>query len=68
MKLLFGLLIVLLLFLFTYAQEDSDPYLWLEDVEGEKAMEWVLAQNKLTVDAIQAHPEFENIKKIFLMY
>ena len=26
----------------------EDPYLWLEEVEGKKALEWVESQNKLT--------------------
>ena len=24
----------------------DDPYLWLEEVEGERALEWVHARNK----------------------
>ena len=26
----------------------DDPYLWLEDIHGDKPMEWVKAQNALT--------------------
>jgi prolyl oligopeptidase len=26
-------------------KESSDPFLWLEDVEGDKALTWVRAQN-----------------------
>lgn len=66
MKILVSSFILLLSFLLLLAQEMKDPYLWLEEVEGEKAMEWVLGQNKLTVDAVQAHPEFDNIKKNIL--
>ena len=68
MKILVSSFILLLSFLLLLAQEMEDPYLWLEEVEGEKTMEWVLGQNKLTVDAVQAHPEFDNIKKNILMY
>ena len=62
MKLSSMFLFMLLSFLIIYAQEKHDPYLWLEDINSEKAMEWVHAQNKITVDAIQSHPLFSEIK------
>lgn len=31
------------------AAGEPDPYLWLEDVEGEKALAWVRAQNRRTL-------------------
>ncbi len=34
----------------------NDDHLWLEDVEGERALEWVRAQNARTVDELEAHP------------
>ncbi|MEJ2544311.1 MAG: prolyl oligopeptidase family serine peptidase [Calditrichaceae bacterium] len=64
MKLFIGLLTIMFSFLLVMAQDD--PYLWLEDVEGDSAMAWVLEQNKITVDAMQAHPDFEKIKKNIL--
>ena len=27
----------------------EDPYIWLEDVEGEEALNWVEAQNEVSV-------------------
>lgn len=30
------------------AQDGVDPYLYLEDVDGEKALEWVRAQNAIS--------------------
>jgi prolyl oligopeptidase len=33
----------------TIAAPDDDPYLWLEEVEGERALAFVEAQNKLTL-------------------
>jgi prolyl oligopeptidase len=33
----------------TLAAPDDDPYLWLEDVDGERALAWVEAQNCRTV-------------------
>jgi len=54
---------VLFLVLTSSAQEPDDPYIWLEDIDGEKAMNWVLTQNEKTVQEIQSHPEFDNIRQ-----
>ena len=35
----------------TVAQPDDDPYLWLEDIEGERALAWVEAENDRTLKA-----------------
>ena len=43
------------------AQEPDDPYLWLEDVEGEEAMEWVEARNEATLSALRAHPRYDSL-------
>src|SRR5258708_12964259 len=32
----------------TIAAPDDDPYLWLEDIEGERALDFVTRQNALT--------------------
>lgn len=45
----------------TFAQEKEDPFIWLEDVDGVKSMEWVKAQNTATVSALEKFPEFQNI-------
>lgn len=37
----------------------TDPYLWLEEVQGKQAMQWVEAQNALSVKALQAHPQYQ---------
>jgi prolyl oligopeptidase len=37
---------------------DPDPYLWLEDVEGEGALAWVHAQNTRTLADLQADPRY----------
>jgi len=34
----------------TIAAPDDDPYLWLEDVEGERALDFVERQNRLTLE------------------
>lgn len=41
--------------------QTEDPFLWLEEVEGERAMEWVLAQNGVTRDALQNLPSYRTI-------
>ena len=35
----------------TVAHPDDDPYLWLEDIEGERALAWVGAENERTLEA-----------------
>jgi len=52
------LLLVFTGFLLT-AQED--PYLWLEEVEGEKALEWVKKQNNESVAVLEAVPGFKKV-------
>ncbi len=44
----------------THAQ-DSDPYLWLEEVDGERALEWVRDQNDSTFRRLKASPLFEEL-------
>lgn len=43
-----------------FSQDEEDPYLWLEEVDAEKSMEWVHAQNKST-DALKNDPAFQSI-------
>ena len=45
-----------------HAQEPAvanDPYQWLEDVTGDKPLDWVRAQNAKTDAALASSPEFE---------
>jgi prolyl oligopeptidase len=37
----------------------ADPYLWLEDVHGAKALEWVRAQNAKSTAVLQADPDYQ---------
>ena len=37
----------------------DDPYLWLEDVQGERALAWVRERNAATEARLQADPRFE---------
>ena len=40
-------------------QEGTDPYLWLEDVHGEKSMEWVKAQNARSTAILRADADYQ---------
>ena len=53
---------ILLQFLPASAQETEDPFLWLENVDGAKSMNWVHAQNKITTDALTAKPVFKELQ------
>jgi prolyl oligopeptidase len=41
------------------AMDSSDPYLWLEDVHGQKSLEWVKAQNTKATAVLQADPDYQ---------
>lgn len=38
----------------------GDHHLWLEDIEGEKALEWVRSQNKRSLDELQSRADYES--------
>ena len=38
----------------------TDPYVWLEEVEGDAALSWVSEQNTRSLAAITAYPGFES--------
>jgi prolyl oligopeptidase len=42
-------------------QAQDDPFQWLEEVEGEKALEWVNQQNGATTNVLTQQPEYERI-------
>jgi prolyl oligopeptidase len=48
------------------SQEAADPYLWLEDVNGERALRWVKDQNAVSTRELEAAPEFEPIRRQLL--
>ena len=39
----------------------SDPYLWLEEVEGERAMAWVEEQNRRSLGVLQGDPRYDTL-------
>lgn len=47
-------------------QPAGDPYLWLEDVTGEKPLTWVRQQNAISTNELEAMPGFEPLRKRLL--
>ena len=39
----------------------GDPYIWLEDVEGEEALDWVEAHNEVSVGYLESLPTFDGL-------
>ena len=48
-----------LLLLSTMAQAQEDPYIWLEDVTGDKPMAWVKEQNAHSQPLLESKPGFK---------
>ena len=46
----------------TKGAAQEDPYLWLEDVNGDKAISWVKEQNAKTQKVLEASPQFAFIR------
>jgi len=40
---------------------EADPFLWLEDVEGEQALAWVREQNARSLARIEADPRYQRL-------
>jgi prolyl oligopeptidase len=45
------------------AHEPADPYLWLEEVEGQKALDWAKAHSEATMAVLRAQPAFEQTRQ-----
>ena len=45
----------------TMAHAQEDPYIWLEDVTGDKPMAWVKEQNAVSVKELEGRPEFKQM-------
>ena len=62
MRYRFSIAILITLFAATICiAADEDPYLWLEEVESEKALEWAKERSDQDTAVIEAVPEFEDI-------
>ncbi len=44
-----------------YAAERSDPYIWMEEIEGERAIAWAKAENERSLRLLQADPQFAGL-------
>ncbi|BBN82074.1 prolyl oligopeptidase [Pseudoalteromonas sp. A25] len=40
---------------------DKDPYMWLEDVEGEKALKWVKEQNDISLNYLKGQEVYQEV-------
>lgn len=40
----------------------EDPFIWLEEVEGEEALTWAAERNALSIPRLQGDPRFEGIR------
>ena len=50
----------------TMAHAQEDPYLWLEDVMGDKALAWVKEQNARTQPVLEATADYRELYERFL--
>ncbi|MBN1541792.1 S9 family peptidase [candidate division KSB1 bacterium] len=48
------------------SKEPIDPFLWLENIDDPKALEWVEAQNAMTVAELQKHPDYSSLNQKIL--
>jgi prolyl oligopeptidase len=55
---LFALMMILSGLSSAYAE---DPYLWLEEVEGEEALAWVEQQNNQSLAILKGHPMYQTL-------
>ena len=42
-------------------ESSEDPFLWLEDVTGDKALDWVRSKNKIAQEKLEADPSFASL-------
>ena len=43
------------------AQDNADPYIWLESIDGQRALDWVHAHNDSTLAELKQNPMFGRI-------
>jgi prolyl oligopeptidase len=59
-------LLLSLLMTATMAYAQEDPYLWLEDVTGDRQIAWVKEQNARTQPVLEATPDYRELHARFL--
>jgi prolyl oligopeptidase len=53
--------VILGLSMMVNAEEPADPFVWLEDIGGKKALEWVKARNAVTTAELAETEEFKQL-------
>ncbi|MEU6565267.1 prolyl oligopeptidase family serine peptidase [Nocardia nova] len=48
------------------AEQSNDPYLWLEDVTGERALSWARAHNEVAVERFATSDRFDDLDQRIL--
>lgn len=48
------------------AVESDDPFLWLEDIRGARALDWVTSQNQITFKALKSDPYYAQDYQVLL--
>lgn len=41
--------------------DTNDPYIWLEEIEGDRAIEWVREQSAACLEELEGDPRFESV-------
>ena len=44
-----------------FAAERGDPYAWMEDIQGERAIAWAKAENERSLKVLEADPQFAGL-------
>ena len=60
-SLLFGLIVIITQM--NMAQEDTDSYLWLENVDAEQSLKWVKKWNEKSLNVLTSQPDYQSIYK-----
>lgn len=63
---IFFLFVVFILAGSSVLADETDPYLWLEEIEGEKALEWAKERSNADTAELEAVPEFAEIQESLL--
>ncbi|MDH7445666.1 prolyl oligopeptidase family serine peptidase [Aquimarina sp. 2201CG14-23] len=61
-----GLTLLHIEFVQSQIKVEEDPYLWLEEVESEKSLDWVKAQNEISKNTITSNALFDPLKQKYL--
>jgi prolyl oligopeptidase len=59
MKRFFLLSVSIFTFILLASGQTEDPYLWLENIDDQKALDWVTEQNKASLDVLTKQPGYQ---------